>query len=175
MDFANRIVLVTGGAGFIGSHIVDQLIAQKAEKVIALDDFSAGFRSFISPEYDNVTIIKGDITDQSSLDEIFDSVDIVIHAAIVLIHDRSFLVGTLPPFVQIADVGHIAVLLDPELGHAAVEEEGKEQNKHAERDSAECTYSRHTITPFSIPRIYGENDEDISYYADGGQISKLPG
>ena len=54
MGFSNKIVLVTGGAGFIGSHIVDQVVNLNAEKVIAFDDFSAGFRSFINPTHENV-------------------------------------------------------------------------------------------------------------------------
>ncbi len=81
MDFSNRVILVTGGAGFIGSHIVDQLVTLNAEKVIALDDFSAGYKVFINPNHDNVVIIEEDITDRSSLDKHFADADIVIHAA----------------------------------------------------------------------------------------------
>lgn len=81
MDFSNRVIFVTGGAGFIGSHIVDQLVTFNAEKVIAFDDFSAGYKSFINPDYDNVVIVEGDITDRSSLEENLATVDIVIHTA----------------------------------------------------------------------------------------------
>lgn len=60
-------ILVTGGAGFIGSHIVDGLISEGHEIVI-LDDFSAGNREFINPA---ATVIKADIRDADSVSRAF--------------------------------------------------------------------------------------------------------
>ena len=52
--------LVTGGAGFIGSHVVDALLG-RGERVRVLDDFSTGKRENLAPWLDRVELIEGDI------------------------------------------------------------------------------------------------------------------
>jgi UDP-glucose 4-epimerase len=54
-------VLVTGGAGFIGSHLADALIA-RGDQVVALDNFSTGSTANIKHITKNFEIIDGDIT-----------------------------------------------------------------------------------------------------------------
>jgi len=74
-------VLVTGGAGFIGSNLVDKLV-QKDHKVIVLDNFSTGRRSHLSQHNKkNVKIIKVDISGKKSLDKYFKNIDYVFHLA----------------------------------------------------------------------------------------------
>lgn len=74
-------VLVTGGAGFIGSNLVDKLV-QKGQKVIVLDNFSTGRRSNLSQHNKkNVKIIKVDISGKRSLDKYFKNIDHVFHLA----------------------------------------------------------------------------------------------
>tara|TARA_Y100000294_G_scaffold56362_1_gene53375 strand:+ start:1086 stop:2072 length:987 start_codon:yes stop_codon:yes gene_type:complete len=74
-------VLVTGGAGFIGSNLVDKLV-QKGQKVIVLDNFSTGQRSNLSRHNKkNVKIIKVDISGNKSLDKYFKNIDYVFHLA----------------------------------------------------------------------------------------------
>ena len=74
-------VLVTGGAGFIGSNLVDKLV-QKGQKVIVLDNFSTGQRSNLSQHNKkNVKIIKVDISGKKSLDKYFKNIDYVFHLA----------------------------------------------------------------------------------------------
>ena len=73
--------LVTGGAGFIGSNLVDQLVKKK-HKVIVLDNFSTGRRSNLSHQIEkNVKIIKVDISNNIYLDKYFKDVDYVFHLA----------------------------------------------------------------------------------------------
>ena len=65
--------LVTGGAGFIGSNLVDQLVKKK-HKVIVLDNFSTGRRSNLSHQIEkNVKIIKVDISNNKHLELIASS------------------------------------------------------------------------------------------------------
>jgi len=73
--------LVTGGAGFIGSNLVDQLVLKK-HKVIVLDNFSTGKLSNLSQhKKKNVRIVKIDISINKNLDKYFKGVKYVFHLA----------------------------------------------------------------------------------------------
>ena len=75
------ISLVTGGAGFIGSNLVDHLV-YKGHKVIVLDNFSTGKKSNLSHHLKkNVQIIKVDISKKKQLDKYFKGVSYVFHLA----------------------------------------------------------------------------------------------
>lgn len=71
-----KTVLVTGGGGFIGSHIVDALVDRNEVRV--LDNFTSGFQSNVHPD---ATVIKGDMQDEAVLEEAMAGVDIVFHQA----------------------------------------------------------------------------------------------
>lgn len=75
--------LVTGGAGFIGSHLVEFLLSHQAHRVVVLDNLSTGslqnIQSFLG--YPNFTFIKGDICDLATCQQAFDGVDYVLHQA----------------------------------------------------------------------------------------------
>ncbi|MFB6105950.1 MAG: NAD-dependent epimerase/dehydratase family protein [Halobacteriaceae archaeon] len=73
---AGETVLVTGGAGFIGSHIASALVADNEVRV--LDDLSAGDRSRVPA---GATLYDGDVRDQAALREAVDGVDVVFHEA----------------------------------------------------------------------------------------------
>jgi len=73
--------LVTGGAGFIGSNLVDYLM-RKGHKVIVLDNFSTGRRSnLLHHKKKNVKIIKIDISENKRLGKYFKGVSYVFHLA----------------------------------------------------------------------------------------------
>lgn len=79
--------LVTGGAGTIGSTIVDQLVAADAGEVIVLDNFVRGRRENLSHALnaENVRIVEGDIRDRSLVKTIMSGVDLVFHQAAIRI------------------------------------------------------------------------------------------
>ncbi len=73
--------LVTGGAGFIGSHIVDRLL-NDGHEVIVLDDFSTGHRSNLA-EHKALTIVEGDISNFDTVKQCMQGIDWVFHKAAV--------------------------------------------------------------------------------------------
>jgi nucleoside-diphosphate-sugar epimerase len=72
--------LVTGGAGFIGSHIVEFLVSQHQE-VKVLDNFLTGQRENISPFLDDIELIEGDIRDLETCQRAIAGVNVVFHQA----------------------------------------------------------------------------------------------
>jgi len=82
-------ILVTGGAGFIGSHIVDSLVKEGAERVIVFDDFSRGHRENLEEvmKSKRVEVFKGDIRDPEALKMAFKGVDYVFHEAALWLLD----------------------------------------------------------------------------------------
>jgi len=78
-------VLVTGGAGFIGSHLVEKLIGY-GHRVVILDDLSTGKLSFIQSLINHVRcqFIQGSVLDRQLLKEAMESCQVVFHLAAVL-------------------------------------------------------------------------------------------
>ncbi|NDJ86162.1 MAG: SDR family oxidoreductase [Chloroflexi bacterium] len=79
--------LVTGGAGFIGSNIV-QLLLEKNHQVVVLDNLSSGYRSNLAP-FPDILFIQGDIRDQDALASAVEGVDVVFHLAASVGNKRS--------------------------------------------------------------------------------------
>ena len=75
-ELAGRTLLVTGGAGFIGSHIVDAVVDRNDVRV--LDSLSTGSRDRLP---DGVRLIEGDIRDQETVEAAMEGVDVVFHEA----------------------------------------------------------------------------------------------
>jgi UDP-glucose 4-epimerase len=76
-------VLITGGAGFIGSHLADALIA-RGDQVIALDNFSTGSTANIKHITKNFEIIDGDIRNIDLINDTIKNIDLVFHMAAAL-------------------------------------------------------------------------------------------
>ncbi len=72
--------LVTGGAGFIGSHIVEELVKRR-KKVKVLDNFSTGKRENIAPFWKEIELIEGDIRDSRTVKKAVKGVDYILHQA----------------------------------------------------------------------------------------------
>jgi UDP-glucose 4-epimerase len=76
----NKTIMVVGGAGFIGSHIVDHLIHLEAN-VIVYDNLSTGNPYYIKHQAENIRFIKGDILETAKLTKAMEGVAVVFHLA----------------------------------------------------------------------------------------------
>jgi len=79
-SYANKKILVTGGASFIGSHLVDKLVRGGAS-VTVVDDLSSGKKENLELSMDKITFIEGDLRMQSVANETTKDKDIVFHLA----------------------------------------------------------------------------------------------
>jgi len=72
-------ILVTGGAGFVGSNLVDKLSPDN--KVVVLDNLFSGLLSNLEKSEDRITFVKGDVLDKALVKDIVAEVDYVFHLA----------------------------------------------------------------------------------------------
>jgi UDP-glucose 4-epimerase len=70
-------VLVTGGAGFVGSHLTDALV-RRGDQVVVLDDLTTGYLENVTP---GARLVEGDVTDSATVAEAVDGVEVVFHMA----------------------------------------------------------------------------------------------
>jgi len=83
----NRKVLVTGGAGFIGSNLVRKLL-EEGNSVTVLDNYMSGYRSNLDP-FPAVRIIEGDIRDKTIVESAMQGAEVVFHLAASVGNKRS--------------------------------------------------------------------------------------
>ncbi len=101
-------VLVTGGAGFIGHHLVRGLMA-RGDEVSVIDDLSTGFRERLDAVRDRAKVVEGTILDAAALDEAMEGVEVVLHEAAIASVARSFDAPMISD--QVNAGGTIAVML----------------------------------------------------------------
>jgi len=77
VDLRNRRIAVIGGAGFIGSHVVDQLLQEPVAEIVVLDNFVRGTRANLERAMTDprVRVIEGSITDRAVLDRALAGID----------------------------------------------------------------------------------------------------
>lgn len=80
MSFAGRQVLVTGGAGFIGSHLVDRLVSEGA-KVTVIDNLSSGNKENLGRSWGKIRFVRADVGDREFFCQGPGRIDFVFHLA----------------------------------------------------------------------------------------------
>lgn len=81
-------VLVTGGAGFIGSHVVERLV-EEGFKVTVLDDLSTGSLENLEQVSDEVEFVRGDVRDPEAVARALRGVELVVHEAAIVSVEES--------------------------------------------------------------------------------------
>lgn len=149
-------IVVTGGAGFIGSHIAEQLTKMNHE-VIVVDNFSTGRRENLSTFVDRVTLQNCDITDLASLHTIMEGVDYVFHQAAVpsvprsIQHPdeshRSNSTGTLNVLIAAKDAGvKRLIYASSSSAYGHLNEPVKQEDMIAE-----------PVSPYGVAKLSGEH------------------
>jgi UDP-glucose 4-epimerase len=82
-------ILVIGGAGFVGSHIVDQLIQTRAREIVVLDNFVRGTRANLTEAVKDprVHVVEGSVTDIPLLNSLMAGTDYVFHLAALWLYE----------------------------------------------------------------------------------------
>lgn len=147
--------LVTGGAGFIGSHIAAALLASGA-RVRVLDDLSTGHRENIEEIGGDVELIEGSVADEQLLKKAFENVEVIFHEAAIPSVPRSV---EAPRNTHVASVdGTFSVLL-------AARDAGVKRVVYAASSSAygdqptlpkSEEMSPQPLSPYAVAKLVGE-------------------
>ena len=160
------IYLVTGGAGFIGSHLVEALVKQ-GETVRVIDNFATGSRENIAHLIDHIDLFECDITRPEQLPDVFKGVDYVLHQAAIPSVPRS----VADPFGahQACATGTLTVLI-------AARDAGVKRVIYAASSSAygnvESDYKRedmmpNPLSPYAVAKLTGEQYCQVFYEVYG--------
>ena len=88
MDIDGSRILVTGGAGLVGSHVIDQLIAENPKDIICFDKNPCWSRS-LEIDYGKVKVIGGDLRSVDDIAEALKGIDFVFHTAALLTRESN--------------------------------------------------------------------------------------
>ena len=100
MNSTERLALVTGGAGFIGGHLVEGLLAA-GWSVRVIDDLSTGSERNLARVMDRIEFTRGDIRDVDTLERIMDGAELVFHQAAMASVPRSIAMPVLSNSINV--------------------------------------------------------------------------
>jgi UDP-glucose 4-epimerase len=168
----NLSYLVTGGAGFIGSHITERLI-NEGHHVRVLDDFSSGREANLQSFRSGIELIRGDIRDLKLVREATKSVDVVFHEAALGSVPRSVadpitthevnITGTLNVFLAARDAGVRRVVY---ASSSSVYGETPELPKREEMVPQ-------PLSPYALSKVAGEHYASVFKHVYGFEIVSL--
>ena len=164
--------LVTGGAGFIGSHTVDELV-RRGHRVTVLDDLSTGAESNLGAVRERIELIVGSITDRPTLDRACGGADYVLHLAARTSVPRSVqnpaetnrvnVDGTLEVLLAARDAGVRRVVF---ASSSAVYGETPVLPKREDMPSA-------PISPYGVSKLVGELYGNVLRRSGGSEFVAL--
>jgi UDP-glucose 4-epimerase len=150
------VCLVTGGAGFIGSHLVDALVA-RGDRVRVLDDFSTGSLDNLDLVRDRVEVVRGDVADLEVVRPVMCGVELVFHQAALASVPRS--VANPLPTHEACATGTLHVLMAAR--EAAVRRVVYAASSSAYGDSGQLPKREsdptHPLSPYAVAKLAGEH------------------
>jgi nucleoside-diphosphate-sugar epimerase len=172
--FKDKVVLITGGAGSIGSNLTRAIAELNARMVIVLDDLSAAYEWNI-PSLSNVLFVKGSITDEMVLKRVFnENPEIVYHLAAFFANQNSVDypqrdlsvngMGTLLLF-QYSQMTHVQRVVYASSGCSIY-------GSAAPLPLREDFMSMHLTTPYQITKMLGELYANFFHHHHGLQVVK---
>lgn len=167
-----RIYLVTGGAGFIGSHICERLL-NEGHRVRVLDNFSNGKEENLSQFRDQIEVIRGDVRDAQLVTEAVKGVYVVFHEAALGSVPRSVadpvsthesnITGTLNVLLAARDAGVRRVVF---ASSSSVYGETAELPKHE-------GITPQPLSPYALSKLAGEHYINIFNHVYGFEAVSL--
>ncbi|HXG95094.1 MAG TPA: SDR family oxidoreductase [Blastocatellia bacterium] len=167
-----QLYLVTGGAGFIGSHIVERLVREGA-RVRVLDDFSSGKESNLESFRSELELIRGDIRDERTVAEAMKGVSVVFHEAALGSVPRSVadprtthevnITGTLNILLAARDLGVRRVVY---ASSSSVYGDTETLPKHEEMRPS-------PLSPYALSKLAGEHYIEVFNHVYGFEAVAL--
>jgi len=161
-DLGASTFLITGGAGFIGSNIVEYLLRYNSKRVVVLDDLSTGYIDNIKPYFglSNFEFIEGDIRNYATCKKALEGVDYVSHQAAL---------GSVPRSIN-NPINTNSVNIDGFLNLlTAVKEHGAIQRMVYAASSSTYGDSK------DLPKVEGNEGKPLSPYAVTKLVNELYG
>lgn len=158
-DISDTSFLVTGGAGFIGSNIVEYLIHHGAGSIRILDNLSEGKRENVEPflTTSNVEFIEGDISDEQTCEKVCEGIDYISHQAALGSVPRSI---TTPTITNNANVTGFLNMI------TAAKDAGVKRFVYA---SSSSVYGDHR----TLPKVESNIGNPLSPYAVSKYVNEL--
>jgi nucleoside-diphosphate-sugar epimerase len=153
-------VAVTGGAGFIGSHLVDALVSRGA-RVTVLDDFSTGFESNLAAVQSEVRLVRGDIRSAEACRDAFAGAAFVFHEAALGSVPRSMRDPAMTIDVNVRGTATVfAACREMNVGRVVYASSSSVYGDSATLPKKEGEEGR-PLSPYALSKVMGEQLADV--------------
>ncbi|MFW9905214.1 MAG: NAD-dependent epimerase/dehydratase family protein [Candidatus Thorarchaeota archaeon] len=147
--------LVTGGAGFLGSHLIERLVLDK-HSVVCLDDFSTGRRKNLANVESEIEIIEGDVRKVDIISEVIKGIDCVFHLAAQISVSRSVREPQFDASVNILGMITLLEAIKKEsVKFIYISTGGAIYGEPASIPASESTFEE-PISPYGLSKLVGE-------------------